>query len=289
MKKRVLFMILAIVMLLVVGCKSKETATTETPATTEISSEDKKEERVPEKKTLKVGTFASSGIAAEAGVATLKEMGYEVEVIYFDDAVLPNTALQEGSIDFNIYQHVPYLEAYMKNNPGAELKMAKLLYYPNYGLYSTKYESLKDLPDGAKIGLYSDASNVDRGLRILDSNGLIKLTSEKKPIYSELDVVENPKNFKFELVSFGTAVRAMEDLDASMAASSHILAAKLDPKKALVLEDKTMTTADFTCGIAVRAEDFETVWLEDVIKAYTSESSAKYINENYNGASVPVF
>ena len=228
-----------------VGCKAEETAKTTTETSSSETSKNK-EERVPEKKILKVGTFASSGIAAEAGIATLEEMGYEVEVVYFDDAVLPNTALQEGSIDFNIFQHEPYLDAYMENKPGVDLTMAELLYYPNYGLYSSKYESLDDLPEGAKIGLYSDASNVDRGLRILDSYGLIKLIDEEKDIYNELDIVENPKNFTFELVGFGTAVRAMEDLDASMAASSHILAAELDPTDALVLEDREKTSADFT-------------------------------------------
>lgn len=241
------------------------------------------------KKSLKVGTFASSGIAAEAGVEALKGMGYDVEVVYFDDAVLPNTALQEGAIDYNIFQHTPYLDAYMKNNPGVPLTMALLLYYPNYGLYSTKYKTLDELPNGARIGLYSDASNVDRGLRILNACGLIKLKDGKKDIYSELDIVENPKNVTFDLVNFGTAVRALGDLDACMAAASHILAGGMDPRAALVLEDKEHTSADFTCGITVRTSDVESEWLKDVIKAYTSESSRRYINDNYKGASVPVF
>ncbi|MDD2495973.1 MAG: MetQ/NlpA family ABC transporter substrate-binding protein [Tissierellia bacterium] len=289
MKKKVLFILLAMAMLLV-GCTSEKPATTEPTETEEKTESNSSEtEKEPEKKSLKVGTFSSSGIAAEAGVSTLEEMGYEIEVIYFDDAVLPNVALQEGSIDFNMFQHTPYLEAYMENNHGVDLTMAELIYYPNYGLYSSKYETLDDLPEGAKIGLYSDASNVDRGLRILDSYGLIKLTDEEKDIYNELDIVENPKNFTFELVGFGTAVRAMEDLDASMAASSHILAADLDPTAALALEERDKANADFTCGIAVRTEDLETVWLEDVIKAYTSDASAQYMNENYKGASVPVF
>lgn len=240
-----------------------------------------------EKKTIKVGTFSSSAIVANAGVDSLKKMGYEVEVIIFDDAVLPNTALQEGSIDINIFQHVPYLKAYMKDNPGEPLSMVEpLLYYPNYGLYSKKYEKLDQLPDNAIIGLYNDASNIDRGLRILDSCGLIKLTATKKDMYNIFDIVENPKHLQFHEMAFGTAVRALDDVDASMAAASHILKGGLDPKKALVLEDPDR---GFACGITVRTANMDSQWLKDIVKAYTSDASRDAINAGYKGASVPLF
>lgn len=284
MKKAIsVLLMMALSLTLLAGCGSKAE---ESQDTKEETTEDSGKE---EKKSLKVGTAGASHIAAEAGVSALEEMGYEVEVVSFDDYVLPNTALQEGTIDYNIYQHRPYLEAFLKDNNGVDLTMAIDLYYPNYGLYSTRYESLEELPDGAKIGLYSDASNVDRGLRILDACGLIKLTDEEREMYTEMDVVENPKNLTFELVGFGTAVRSMEDLDACMAASSHILEGGLDPKSALVFEEKENATEDFTCGITVRTEDLEEDWVQDVIEAYTSESSRKYMEDNYKGASVPVF
>lgn len=290
MKKKILLMLLAFVMVstLLVACKGEAEKSKEEDSSARVTN-GSIEEPTDKKTKLKVGTFASSGIAAGAGVSTLEELGYEVELIYFDDVILPNKALQEGSIDLNIMQHGPYLEAYMDSNQGTELTMAKLFYYPNYGMYSSRYDSVENLPDGGTIGLYSDPSNVDRGLRILESFGLIKLSDEDKAMYSDLDIVDNPKNFKFEMVGFGTAVRAMEDLDACMAAASHILAADLDPTKVLLLEDSEKTSVDFTCGIAVRVEDLETDWVKDVIKAYTSDASAKYINENYKGATIPAF
>ena len=242
-----------------------------------------------EKTTIKIGTFSTARISAEAGVEPLKAMGYDVEVIYFDDAVLPNTALQEGSIDCNIYQHKPYLDAFMKDNSGKALCMPQMLYYPSYGLYSKRYKSIEEIPNGAHIGLYSDASNVDRGLRLLNACGLIKLTDEKKEFYSELDIADNPKNLTFELVAFGSGVSAMEDLDACVAVGSHILDGGMDPRGALALEKRGSTGSDFTCGIAVRTEDLNTVWLKDVIAAYTSAESRDYMNEHYKGASVPVF
>lgn len=240
-----------------------------------------------EKTKIKVGTFSSSKVAAEAGVETLKKMGYEVEVIIFDDAVLPNTALQEGSIDINIFQHTPYLEAFMKNNAGKSLSMLEpLLYYPNYGLYSAKYNALEEIPNNAIIGLYNDASNIDRGLRVLNACGLITLTDEKKDLYTKFDIVKNPKNVTFYEMAFGTAVRALSDVDASMAGASHMLAGGLDPKKALAFEN---TSKNFACGVTARTEDIGSQWLKDVMTAYTSDASRNAMNEGYKGACKPLF
>ena len=162
-----------------------------------------------------------------------------------------------------------------------------LIYYPNYGLYSTRYESLDEIPEGAVIGLYNDASNIDRGLRVLDACGLITLTDEEKEFYTTLDIVENPKNVTFYETAFGTAVRALEDVDACMATASHIQGGGLDPEKALALEDTN--TGDFACGLVIRTADKDTIWAQDMLAAYTSDSCRDALNEGYQGASVPLF
>jgi len=242
---------------------------------------------VKQKKMIRVGTFSTSTVAANAGVEPLKEMGYEVEVIIFDDAVLPNTALQEGSVDINIFQHTPYLKAFMKDNPGEPLSMVDpLVYYPKYGLYSKKHQTLDQIPDKALIGLYNDASNIDRGLRVLNACGLIKLAETKKEMYNVFDIVENPKHLQFYEMAFGTAVRALDDVDASMAGASHILKGGLDPTKALAFEAPNNV---FACGIAVRTANMDSQWLKDVVKAYTSDASRNAINTGYKGSCVAMF
>ena len=42
--------------------------------------------------------------------------GYELKITYFDDSIQPNTALAEGTIDANFYQHVPFLKSYNEKN-----------------------------------------------------------------------------------------------------------------------------------------------------------------------------
>ncbi|AFS78157.1 NLPA lipoprotein [Gottschalkia acidurici 9a] len=239
------------------------------------------------KKNIKIGTFSSSKIAADSGKEELEKKGYEVEIVVFDDAVLPNTALAEGSIDANLFQHTPYLDAYLKDNNKVSLSMVDpLLYYPNYGLYSLKHKDINDIPQGGTIGIYNDASNMDRGLRLLDACGLIKLTDEKKDLYSKLDIIENPKNFKFAEMAFGTAVRSLDDTDASIAGASHILQADMDPKSALVFEE---VNNNFSCGLTVRTGNLDDNWVKDMIKAYTSDDAREKLNKGYKGASTPLY
>ena len=38
----------------------------------------------------------------------LKDEGIDLEIVKFDDYVLPNQSLEEGDIDANYFQHIPY-------------------------------------------------------------------------------------------------------------------------------------------------------------------------------------
>ena len=275
MKKIFTLIILVIMSSAMSGCQKEKVQ--------ENTSEDASE------KTIKIGTFSASKSEASSGKEALEKMGYNVEMVIFDDAVLPNTALAEGSIDANLFQHTPYLEAYLKDNNKVSLSMLKpLLYYPNYGIYSSKHENIEDIPEGGTVGIYNDASNMDRGLRLLDHYGLIKLIDEEKELYNKLDIVENTKNLDLVEIAFGNAIRSLEDTDATVAASSHILEAGIDPESALALEE---VNNNFSCGFTVRTEDMKAnpKWMQDMIKAYTSDEARKKIKEDHKGALSPLY
>lgn len=48
----------------------------------------------------------------EAARPVLEEAGYTLEIVEFTDYVLPNTTLDEGELDANFFQHLPYLEEF---------------------------------------------------------------------------------------------------------------------------------------------------------------------------------
>ncbi|MBQ1264512.1 MAG: metal ABC transporter substrate-binding protein, partial [Oscillospiraceae bacterium] len=64
-------------------------------------------------KTIKVGASATPHAEIlEQVKETLAADGWTLEIVVFDDYVLPNQALTEGELDANYFQHAPYLNSY---------------------------------------------------------------------------------------------------------------------------------------------------------------------------------
>ena len=88
----------------------------------------------------------------------LAEQGIELDIVIYDDYVLPNTALQDGELDANYFQHTPYLNSFNESN-GTDLVSAGLIHYEPFGIYSKSVAALADLADGATILVPDDESN----------------------------------------------------------------------------------------------------------------------------------
>ena len=116
-----------------------------------------------------VGTMAEPGQPIlEAIRDDFEAKGYELELQIFNSFDLVNPPLANGSIHANLFQHEPYLNTYNADN-NEDLVVAKKLYLPVYGIYSKKYKTLEEIPNGAQIAVPADASNLSRSLKILAS------------------------------------------------------------------------------------------------------------------------
>lgn len=241
-----------------------------------------KEETSGEKKKIVIGTEPSAAPSAECIQPVLEKEGYEVEITYFDDYVLPDTALVEGSIDCNIYQHTPYMEMYNEDHD-TDLMMAGLIAFPNIGIYSTKYDSLDEIPDGSQVSITNDASNEDRALRLLQEAGLITLPDkpENGELYTISEIADNPKNLEFVSIADTQLVESMNDVAISVCPSSHILENGLDPESAFIMEEPN---EDAMIGLTIRPEDQDAQWVQDVLAAYSDESAREAFDEEYQGA-----
>lgn len=235
-----------------------------------------------DKDTIVIGTEPSAAPTAECIKPVLEGMGYTVEITYFDDYVLPDTALVEGSIDCNIYQHTPYMEMYNADHD-SDLMMAGLVAYPNLGIYSTKYKSLEEVPDGSQVSITNDASNEDRALRLLQAAEMLTLPAEpgESGMYTSRDIVENPKNLEFVQVAEMQLVESMNDVAISVCPSSHILENGLDPKSAFVMEEPN---EDAMIGVTIRPDDKDAQWIKDLLEAFKSDEAKAAFDESYKGA-----
>ena len=110
--------------------------------------------------TLKVG--ASPAPHAEI-LAVVKELlaeeGINLEIVEFTDYIQPNTAVENGSIDANYFQHITYLNNFNAEN-GTHLVSVADVHYEPFGIYAGKTASLEELQDGAQIGVPNDPTIV---------------------------------------------------------------------------------------------------------------------------------
>ena len=228
-------------------------------------------------------------ILNDAVAPLLEKEGYKLVVKEFNDYVLPNTATEEGEVDANYFQHIPYLDTFNEEN-GTHLKSVAAVHYEPFGLYAGKTASLDALADGATVAVPNDTTNEARALLLLEQEGLIKLKDGAGVTATVADIAENPKNLKIEELEAATVPNVLADVDIAAINSNYALGAGLSVKKdALAVEDPNGTGADTYKNIVVVLDgNQDSDKIKALVKAVQDASVAEYINANFDGAVLPV-
>lgn len=147
---------------------------------------------IAQEKPIKVGVTGGphAQIMEQVKKVAAKD-GLNIQVVEFSDYIQPNAALAAGDLDANSYQHLPYLEAQIKDRGYKFAHVAYTVTFP-MGVYSKKIKSLDQLKQGARVGVPNDPTNGGRGLLLLQAKGLIKLRPDAGLKATPLDIVENP-------------------------------------------------------------------------------------------------
>lgn len=216
----------------------------------------------------------------------LKSDGIELNIIEFTDYVTPNLALSDKELDVNFFQHIPYMEKFAEERKLALTSAGKIHIEP-LGVYSLKHKKIEELAEKSVIAIPSDPTNGGRALILLHNNEIIKLKDPTNLNATELDIIENPKNFKFQALEAAQLPRALPDVDAAVINGNYALEAKLNPlEDALLLEDEK---SPYVNVITVRSGDENREDIQKLIKALHSDKVKKFIIEKYNGGVVPAF
>lgn len=215
----------------------------------------------------------------------LEKEGYELEVKIFDDYVLPNTGLAEGSLDANFFQHIPYLET-TNEEKGYNLTYTAKVHLEPMGLYSNKASSLDEIKDNATILIPNDASNGARALKLLADNGIIELKTGVE-LVSVKDITSNPKNIKIKELNAEQLPSALDDVDAAVINTNYALSANLNPTRdSIAIESKDSPYSNI---LAVREDNKDDEKIKALTKALTSKEVRTFIEEKYNGDIIPAF
>ena len=223
----------------------------------------------------------------------LKKDGYTLKIVVYDDYVLPNKALADGTIDANYFQHKPYLDSFNKEN-GTDLVSAAAIHYEPFGIYGNGVSDLKTLKEGATIIIPADDSNETRALLLLQQEGIIKLPdgANAHDGVTTLDIVDDG-GYKIQAVQADTVAAQLGNSDEGTIAvinGNYAIQAGLKIADALATEDAKGDAAQTYANIvAVRKENENSAKTKALVNALKTDAVKEYIEKTFNGAVVAIY
>lgn len=221
----------------------------------------------------------------------LETLGYDLEVVVFNDYVQPNTALADGDLDANYFQHEPYLTTF-NSERGTDLVSAGAIHYEPMGIYPGTKSSLDDIAEGDTIAIPNDGSNETRALLLLQDLGYITLADgiDASSNATVEAIVDNPLNLEITEMNAENIPHILADVAFGIINGNYALQADLTGDDALASESADSDAAQTYANIvACRNGDENSDKIQALITALTSETCREYIESTYNGAVVPIF
>lgn len=241
--------------------------------------------------TLKVAATATPHAEILAQVVdVLAEQGITLEVTEYSDYVVPNTAVEEGDMDANYFQHTPYMEQFNEENGTHLVSVAKVHYEP-MGVYAGKTATLEELADGAVIAVPNDVTNEARALLLLESLGLIEIDDAAGLSATPNDITSNPKNLTFKELEAAMLPQTVEEVDLSVINANYALQGGLNPAQdALAIEDSASDAAQTYANIlSVKEGNEQNPAILALIDALNSDAVREFIDATYSGSVVAMF
>lgn len=204
---------------------------------------------------VRIGVVGKSDPQWPAFVDAAAAEGIEVELVDFASYEQPNPALTEGELDLNQFQHIVYLADYNVASGQDLTPIGSTGIYP-LGLYSQKVDDVADIKDGDTVLVPDDVSNQARALLVLQSAGLIELTSGGT-IFSDLADIDE-ENSKVEVVALEAALipNSLPDAAAAIINNDFVTQAGLSFDDAIAQDDPSDANAlPYVNIFAARADD----------------------------------
>ncbi|MFC5506936.1 MetQ/NlpA family ABC transporter substrate-binding protein [Bosea massiliensis] len=209
----------------------------------------------------------------------LAKKGIDLKIVEFSDYVVPNQALDAGELEANSFQNQPYLDNQVKDRGFKIVSVGLTVNFP-LGIYSSKYKSWADVPDGASIAIQNDPTNGGRSLLLLQDKGVIKLKDGVGFKPGPVDIVANPKKLKIIEVEAAQTPRTLTDVAAAAINTNYAVDAKIEPTSAILREDPK---GPYVNVIAVRAADKDKPWVKTLVETYQSPEIKAFVAERFKG------
>ena len=224
-------------------------------------------------------------VAQAAQKVAKEKYGLNVELVQFNDYVMPNEALSQGDIDLNVFQNKPYLDVQVKQRDYKFAILGNTFVYPLAG-YSRKIKSISELKDGSTIIIPNDPTNSGRSLLLLQKTGLLKLKDNVGLLPTINDIVANPKSLKILELEAPQLPRALDDQKVTIAIINNTFAgpAGLVAKRdGLFVEDEKSPYVNI---IVSRDDNKNQDNVKEFVKAYQSPEVASAAEVAFKGGAI---
>lgn len=272
--KKAIWLTLVSAGLLLVGCGQQ----------VETRAEDQKKQGETEK--VVIGSVGSDAQIWKfiADLDATREAGLTIEVKEIDSGPQLNTATVDGEVDVNAFQSLGYLLSFNQDSETALVPIATTYMEP-MGIYSDKYEALSEVPEEATVAIADNPANTARGLRLLETAGLITLSADfDNGTGTPSDVSDNPRNLSFRLIDDTTGPRILQDVDLALISNTVAFEGGLN-----VLTDSLYTKYEneHQC-LSHDKRQTSRAALQKLAALYHSQAVKEYIEENFGGTKVDV-
>lgn len=208
-----------------------------------------------------------------------EEANLEIEVVEFDDFQLPNRQMDEGNLDANYFQHVPFLEQQVEDH-GYEISHGEGVHIEPYAMFSSQHDDAESISEGATIGITSDAGNQPRALMLLEEAGLLEDIDDESAALT-LTEEQNPMNLEFEENPPEILAQVVDDsaIDAAIINGNYFLEAGLDVSDAIVVEDAD--DSPYANILAWNSSNDDNEAVQKLDELLHSDEVVDYIKENW--------
>lgn len=215
----------------------------------------------------------------------LKDYGYELDIVEFEDYVQPNLVVESGEFDANYMEHIPYMESFNEEQ-GTHIVSAGGIHYEPFGIYPGTKKSLDEISDGDRIAIPNDTTNEARALLLLQDNGLLTLNDGAGLTATVNDIKDNPHNIEFVELEAAQVARVIDEVEYVVLNGNYALEAGYSVSKDSIAyeADDSIAAQTYVNIIGVKEGNENTDKIKALVTVLKSDDIKKFIEDTYDGA-----
>lgn len=245
-----------------------------------------------EKTLLVAATSKPHGDILKEAKGILKDKyDIDLEIKILDDYYIFNKSLDNGDVDANFFQHVPFFDKDVKDND-YKLVNAGGVHIEPFGFYSKQIKNINELKQNDVIVISNSVADHGRILAILDEAGVIELDDQVKVQDAKIeDIKSNPLNLQFKEIKPEILTVAYNNNEGALVAinGNYAIDAGLNPTKDAVLLESASEDNPYVNIIACQKGHQDDAKIKALVEVLQSSEIKEFINKTYsNGSVIPV-